>query len=860
MGVTAPGPAGSPTQNSAARDHQQQSPQLQRGRESARTVIIGAGVVGASVAHHLAQLGRTDVIVLDAGPLPRTGGSSSHAPGLVFQTNPSRSMTQLARHTVELWNSLELDGEPCFLPVGGIEVATTPERERELHRRYGFALAAGLDAELLDPIEVGAREPLLDPEQVRLGLHVPTDGVAKSLRAVEAMAREASSRGVEFRGDTMVTGIETADGAVRAVLTDRGRIDCAEVVCCAGIWGPSIGAMVGVTIPVQPLAHQLAWTGPLPELAGARSETEHPILRHQGASLYFRQDHERYAIGSYQHRAIPLRQDEIPTHAQTLGRGGMPTVLPFTPEDFQAPLRDAVRLLPALERAEIADPFNGLFLFTADGMPVIGPSRDVQGFWAAEAVWVTHSGGVGRAVAEWMVEGKPSIDLREADLHRFEPHALSAAYTLARGSQSFREVYDIVHPMQPSEQCRPLRTSPFHRRQEELGAVQLEAAGWERPHWYEANAPLVQELQIPALGIPLAELPERDAWSAQWWSPIIAAEHLAARERVAMVDMTSLATLEVIGPGALAFLQRLTTNQLDRRPGYVTYTLMLDEDGGIRSDLTVARLAPERFQIGSNGPMDLDHLLRRAPDDGSVNIRPTTAETCCIGLWGPRARRVLAALADADVSAEGFGFFRARQMHVGEVPVTALRLSYIGELGWELYTTADMGLRLWDLLWEGGQEHGVLALGRGAFSAMRLEKGYRSWGTDMWAEHTPAQAGLEFAVRRAKGEFLGRAAITAKDGGAAATAPDAPRLTCLVLDQIDQVVLGGEPVLRDGAPIGFVTSAAQGMSIGRSIAYAWMPAASHPGDRVSIGYLDRRYGAEVAEEPLFDPEMTRMRA
>ena len=818
-------------------------------RSSAGTVIIGAGVVGASTAYHLAELGCTDVLVVDAGPLFATGGSSSHAPGLVFQTSPSRTLTQLARVTVDLWRSLELDGEPCYLPVGGIEVATTQQRVRELHRRHGLATAWGLEPELLTPSEVAAYEPLIDPDRVLAGLHVPDDGVGKSVRAVEAMAREAMRHGVAFRGDTEVTGIDVEDGRVVAVRTTRGRIETDRIVCCAGIWGPAIGEMVGEAIPVQPLAHQLAWTDPVPSLADAATETEHPILRHQDASLYFRQNHDRYGIGSYWHRAIPVDVHDIASHDQA---EVMPSVQPFTREDFEGPHREAIELLPELANVDIDDAFNGLFLFTSDGMPVVGPSRTVAGFWVAEAVWVTHSGGVGRAVAEWIVEGRPSIDMRQADIARFEPHALTPAYVRARSSQNFREVYDIIHPAQPSEQCRGLRTSPFYSRQQELGAMFLEASGWERPHWYEANADLVDRLsEVPAIE-SLGSAPLRDEWSSKWWSPIVLAEQRAAREGVAMVDMTPLAKVEVTGSGALDFLQARTTNQLDRAPGYVTYTLLLDGTGGVLSDLTVARLGEDHFQVGTNGPRDLDLLLRQVPQDGSVRIRNITGGTCCIGLWGPLAREVLASVTGDDVSHDGFGFFRARRIRVGAIDVLAMRLSYIGELGWELYTSADLGLALWDALWEAGAAHDVRAVGRGAFDAMRIEKGYRSWGADVWSEHTPEEAGLAFAVRAGKGDFTGRDALL-----------DAPepkqRLLPLVFDNFNDVVLGSEPVLRDGRAIGFVTSAAQGVSVGRSIAYAWLPPDLEPGDRVEVAYLDRRYGAVVETEPLFDPDMTRMR-
>ncbi|HSK97911.1 MAG TPA: FAD-dependent oxidoreductase, partial [Euzebyales bacterium] len=751
--------------------------------------IIGAGVVGASVAYHLAELGWTDVVVVDQGPIPATGGSSSHAPGLVFQTNPSKMMTELARYTVELYTSL--DGpEPAFLQVGGIEVATSPQRLRELRRRHGFATAWGLDAALLSPEEVAAHIPLIDPERIDGGYYVPTDGLAKAVRGVEAMLRSAERRGVRLVGETEVTGFDLRDGRVRAVRSTAGDIVTPAVVCCAGIWGPRVGRMAGVSIPVQPLAHQYAWTTPVAQLAGADREATHPILRHQDASMYMRQSYDTYGVGSYQHRAIPVRTEDIPPAEQATGAGayrGMPSVMAFTPDDFTAPWQDACELLPPLADTKVDTGINGLFLFTHDGAPVVGESREVRGFWVAEAVWVTHSGGIGRALAEWLVDGRSQIDLRGADLHRYEPFQHAPAYVEARGAQNFVEVYDIIHPLQPMEEPRPLRVSPFYLRQREQGAFFLEASGWERPHWFDANADLVHG-PFGGERSEATKIPGRDEWSARYWSPIVGAEHLATRERVALYDMTSLYKLEVTGSGALRFLDGLVTNVIDKPVGAVTYTAMCDDSGGIRSDLTIARLGDTTFQVGANGPLDLDWLERHRPPGEAVAIRNITGATCCLGLWGPRARDVLATVCDDDVSHEAFRFFTVRRLWVGEIPVTALRLSYVGELGWELYTSADHGLRLWDLLWAAGRDHGIFTGGRGAFNALRIEKGYRAWGTDMWAEHTPYEAGLGMFVKPDKGGFVGREALLE----ASARGPRR-RLVCLVLDDPSKVVLGGEP-------------------------------------------------------------------
>ncbi|MEU5208531.1 FAD-dependent oxidoreductase [Streptomyces sp. NPDC020742] len=823
---------------------------------SSRVVVIGAGIVGCSLADELTARGWTDVTVLEQGPLPAPGGSTSHAPGLVFRTGPSRTMTAFAAYTAEKFGALEADGAPCFLPVGGLEIATTEARWADLHRKAGLAVSWGVRGELLTPRQCAQLWPMLDETVLYGGFHTPDDGLARAVPACRAQMARAASRGARFLDRHTVTGIERADGRVTGVVTDRGTFPADHVVSAAGFWGPVIGAMAGVDVPLLPLAHQYATTAPLPELDGAvpapGTEAIRPILRFQDRDLYFREHLDaagggRLGIGSYAHRPLPVdpftvpAYDDLPPSSRLRPNGGnpraMPSSLPFTEEDFAPSWQDGIGLLPALSRSAVADGFNGVFSFTPDGMPLLGESRELRGFWLAEAVWVTHSAGVAKAVAEWMTDGRPELDVHECALHRFEDAQRSPAYIADRGAQSFIEVYDVIHPLQPVAQPRPLRTSPFYPRQQELGAYFLEAGGWERPHWYEANAPLTEGLRLP----------ERDAWSARYWSPIAAAEAKATRERVALYDMTPLRRLEVTGPGALDFLDRMTTNNLRKKAGAVTYTLLLDETGGIRSDLTVARLGPDRFQVGANSPADLDWLLRHAPS--GVQIRDLTSGTCCIGVWGPLARDLVQPLTRDDFSHEGFGYFRTRQTYLGHVPVTAMRLSYVGELGWELYTTADLGLRLWDTLWEAGRAHGVIAAGRSAFNSLRLEKGYRAWGTDMTDEHQPFEAGVGFAVRRDK-EFIGRDALT--------DAPVTRRLTPLLLDDPAAVVLGKEPVFVDGVPAGHVTSAAYGYTLGRCIAYAWLPPLA-TGTGVHIEYFGARVPATVAEEPLFDPKMTRIR-
>ncbi len=814
-----------------------------------RVVIIGAGIVGCSLADELVLRGWSDVTVVEQGRLFRTGGSTSHAPGIIFQTNASKTMQGFATYTIEKAASLELDGRWCLNPVGSLELALTPERLAELHRRRDFAESWGLAGRVIGPDEAAQLWPFIDRSRIVGAYHVPTDGLTDAVRVSEAQARRATATGARFLGEHTVTGIRTDDGRVRGVITDRGEFAADIVVAAAGIWGPRIGAMVGMTTALQPLAHQLTWTTLLPEVQAYAippdREAIHPNIRVQDRDMYFREYPDRLAVGGYGHVPLPVDANDLlhPTEAPV-----MPSVLEFTPETFAETWSWAEELVPALRGAGtgIERGINGIFSFTPDGFPLMGESRDVGGFWLAEAVWLTHALGVGRAMAEWLVDGGSTFDLHECDLNRFEAHQLSPSFIHDRGVQNYVEVYDIVHPLQPMEEPRPLRTSPFYERESELGAYFLEGAGWERPHWYGVNESLLGRYEIPS----------RNAWAAQYWHPIIGAEARATREGVAMYDVTPLKRIAVEGDGAAAFLESLTTNRVDRPVGTVVYSLLLDERGGVRSDLTIARLGEDRFQVGANGPLDLDVFERHAQYDGSVSVRDITSGTCCIGLWGPRARDVLSAVTDADVSNETFPYFRARDIWVGSVPVTALRLSYVGELGWELYTSADMGLRLWDTLWTAGRARGLIAGGRGAFGSLRLEKGYRSSGVDMTTEHDPYEAGLGFAVRMDKGDFVGRDALVGKSADTVQR-----RLVPLLIPDPQAVVMGKEPVHVDGRPAGYVTSAGFGYTIGSAIAYAWLPAAvGRPGQPVTIRYFGDDVPATVAREPLFDPQMLRLRS
>ena len=807
---------------------------------SARVVIIGAGIVGASVAHHLAREGWSDIVIVDQGALWETGGSTAHAPGLVFQHNASRTMTRLAQWSVELYRALELDGLPCYHPVGGIEVATTEERWGELDRRWARARGYGLDAALLSPSEVRERIPLIDADAILGGLLIADDGIAKAVRAAEAMATAGDVRAC---GGCPVTGFRIERGCVRAVETALGTIATDTVVLCAGVWGPKVARLAGVRVPLVPVEHQYAVTAPLAQLEGEAREVVHPILRHQDHAMYFRQQGDAYGIGNYRHEPRLVEPEDL----RAPGAGEQPSVFPFTPEDFQAARREAGRLLPPLRDAALARAFNGVFSFTPDGLPLIGETGAVRGLWLCEAIWVTHAGGAGRALAELMTHGDVHLDMHECDPQRFDGHGLSRAYARARGAQNYREVYDIIHPRQQSGQARGLRRTPFHARQLELGAEFFESAGWERPHWYEANRHLAVDGVRP-----------RSEWAARFWSPIIAAEHVGCRERVGIFDLTPFTKIEVSGPGALSYLQRLAANDVDRRTGTIVYTALLAPRGGIMADLTITRLDEDRFWVvtgGAVGRHDLAWLRRHLPGDGSVHLEDRTSALCCLGVWGPLARELVQSVSEDELGNDAFPYMTARDFHLGYVPVRGLRISYVGELGWEIYAPTEFGGHLWETLWRAGEPLGAVACGGGAYDSLRLEKGYRLWGQDIDEEHNPYEAGLGWVVRLGKGEFVGReAAARIRDRGVRR------RLCCLVADDPSLILVGREPLLDGDRPLGYVTSAGYGATVRQSILYGYLPVShAEVGTTLSVWSDGAAHPVTVSAEPLFDPDSERLR-
>jgi glycine cleavage system aminomethyltransferase T/glycine/D-amino acid oxidase-like deaminating enzyme len=830
--------------------------------DRAQVVVIGAGIVGNSVVHHLARLGWRDILLLDKGPLPDPGGSTGHASNFVFPVDHSREITLLTADSMRQYTELG-----TLTTCGGIELARTPERVQELHRRMSSARAWGIESDLVTPAQVAQDVPFLDPGVVLAGFRTPSVAVVDPLRAGELMRQRAGEAGaLTVAALTEVLGIDTDDGRVRRVRTDRGDVETEYVVVACGVWSPRIARLAGATIPLTPAVHQMIDVGPIAELAATGREIAYPIIRDMDPLMYERQSGPDLEIGSYAHRPILWDPDDIPSAAAA---ALSPTQLPFTPDDFDPQMEAALELFAGiLDRpdAGIRHAINGLLSLTPDGHPLLGETPEVRGLWSAAAVWIKEGPGVGRLIAEWMTEGAPEIDPAAADIARFAPHERTRAHVRARAAEGFNKTYGIVHPREQWSSDRGARRSPFHEREVALGAEFFEVAGWERPQWYGANAPLVAELGVE-------DRPHE--WDARWWSPIINAEHLAMRRRVAMIDLSAFSQFDVRGTGALAYLQHLTVAQMDRPVGRVIYTPVLGPEGGFRSDLTVVRLGGSHFRVvtgGADGARDLAWFRRHLPDEGSVALTDLTSAVCTLGLWGPRARDVLAAVTEDDVSDAAFGFATARELTIGSTPVLALRLSYVGELGWELHAPTESGLRLWDTLVEAGAPHGLVPAGIGVYgTTARIEKGYRLMGHELDAEHGPVEAGLALPGLKSA-DFVGKAAYTkAREGEPEAT------LCTLRLDGardaagLRRYPQGGEPLLTpDGARIvdrrgrpSYVTSAGAAPSLGTHLLMAYLPPwHAVEGEGLLVEYLGERYPVTVARAgraPLFDPDDTRMR-
>ncbi len=809
----------------------------------ARVVIIGGGVGGAAVAHHLARLGERDVVLLERDEL--TSGSTFHSAGLVGQLRSSVSLTRLMMDSVELYRTLDCGWVQC----GGVRLACTPEREQEALRQVAWAKTFGLPLELISAEEARALFPLMSTEGVRCGTYLASDGYLDPSLLTTALVDGARAGGARVFTHTRVTGIDVERAAggrarVRGVQTEWGPIAAEVIVNAGGMFAAEIGRMAGVRVPVVPFAHEYLVTQPFRE----RAAGEHlPTLRDPDLLIYFREEGAGLVMGGYERRSAPWALDERLLDAIPPDFNGR-----LLEEDwprFEEIAENSSRRVPAMDEITVTRLINGPEAFTPDNEFCLGES-EVAGLFVAAgfcAHGLAGAGGIGRVIAEWILAGEPTSDVWEMDIRRFGAQFRSPSYTLKRTKEVYETYYDIRYPGHEREAGRPLRTSSAYSWHAEHGASFGEKSGWERVNWYERNAAAGEESLRPR------------GWAGIHWSAAIGAEHRGTRERAGLFDESSFAKLEIAGPGAAAFLRRLCDNEVAGEIGEISYTQMLNARGGIECDFTVTRVEEELFSIVTGtafGNHDLSWIRRHAPQDASVRCTDVTSRWACFALWGPRAAQILAPLSDEPLD---FPYMAMRELAVGDVPVRALRVTFVGELGWELYCPTEYGAGLWRALWEAGREHGLIAGGYRAIDSLRLEKGYRVWGSDITADETPFQAGLGFCVRRSDGDFIGAEALgVAPDGERHGEEPER-RLRCIVLDDPRSVALGNEPVRIGDQVVGRVTSGGYGYTVERSIAYAYVPAEVALGAAVEIDIFGQWVAGALAREPLLDPKGERVR-
>jgi glycine cleavage system aminomethyltransferase T/glycine/D-amino acid oxidase-like deaminating enzyme len=785
-------------------------------------VVIGGGVMGCSVLYHLAKLGWKDSVLVEQYQL--THGSTWHSAGLVGQLRSSLSLTKMMQYSVGLYAELkELTGnDPGWHQLGGLRLASSQARLEEIRRQASWAKTFGLPMEIVSPQEAQELFPPMSVDGVVAAAFIPDDGYLDPSQLTFALADAARRVGAQIETRTTVNAIEMRDGSVCAVVTDKGRIECEVVVDAAGMYAPELARMVSVDLPIIPYGHQYLITEPFEPALPAL-----PTLRDPDNLIYFRTEVGGLVMGGYERKPAPWALDGIP-------EGFEAKLLPEEWERMEELFTNAIHRVPAMETAEVKKFFNGPEAFTPDADFLLGET-DVPGFWVAAggcAHGLAGAGGIGKVMGEWIVDGKPEWDVWPLDVRRFGRQYRSQAYTLARSYESLSKYYDIKYPGEEKQAGRPLRVSPVYARHKELGAAFGEKGGWERVNWYESNAHTGDESLRPR------------GWAGENWSPAIEVEARAARESAALFDQSSFSKLEVLGPGALAFLERLCANRIDRPVGTIVYTQLLNRAGGIEADLSVVRRADDRFLLVTGtafGNHDRAWIEKHMPRDGSVYVNDVTSSYACLCLWGPRVREVL----DLD-----FAYMQSREITVGDVPCIASRVTYVGELGWELYCAPEYALTLWDTLTVNDV---VTPGGYRAIDALRLEKGYRAWASDLNSETTPDEAGLSFAVKRDKGDFVGRAALASRK--------PTQKLACVVLDDPRAIALGSEPVRVGGELVGRVTSGGYGYAVSASIAFAYVPVAhAEPGTRVEIDIFGEWIAGEVRSDPLYDPSGERVRA
>lgn len=807
---------------------------------SARVVIVGGGIVGCSTAYHLAQLGWKDIVLLERSKL--TSGSTFHAAGLVGQLRTNANITQLLKYSVELYNTLEdkTGLATGWKQNGGLRLACTESRLIELKRQATTAHSFGLEMEIINAMEAQDLWPLMDVSDVVGAAFLPTDGQANPADIAQSLAKGARDSGVAIIEDCNVTGISTRNGRVVGVVTEGGEIATDVVVNCSGQWAGELGRMAGVNVPLVSVEHQYVVTE---QIAGITRGL--PTLRDPDRLTYFKEEVGGLVMGGYEHNPKPWAIDGIP--------GGFNfKLLEPDYEHFEQHMHQAFARVPAMETAGIKELINGPESFTPDGNFILGEAPEVRGFFVGagfNAFGIAAGGGAGKALAEWIVGGEQPMDLWAVDIRRFGPPHMNADWVRSRTLELYGKHYSMAWPHEEHSSGRPLRRSPLYDSLTHQGAVFGEKLGWERPNWFAPSGQSRSDVY---------------SFGRQNWFEAVGEEHRAAREHVALFDQSSFAKFVVSGPDASAALSWICSNRIDRKVGSITYTQMLNRNGGIEADVTVTRTGDGEFYIVTGtgfATHDFSWIERNIPDDLDASLTEVTETYATLALMGPASRDVLIQLTDADLSNGGFPFGTSQEIVLSDVRVLAMRVTYVGELGWELHVPRESAEAVYRRLSEVGQHYGLKNAGYRAIESLRLEKGYRAWGKDIGPDFTPYEAELGWAVKIASDiPFQGREALALQHGTALTR-----RLACFTVDDPSVVLLGRESIYRNDEPVGWLTSGGWGYTVNANIGYGYVRDNNGISD---TDLYDAEYSLEVASErvpcdihakALYDPEMTRIR-
>jgi 4-methylaminobutanoate oxidase (formaldehyde-forming) len=803
---------------------------------AAKHLIIGGGIIGCSTAYHLAKNGETDVVLLEKAAL--TEGATWHAAGLVGQLRSSRNTTRMLKRSVAMYDQLQAETGMSFdwKKVGSLRLAATRERMLEARRLATMARSFDLEMNIITADEAKALFPYIDARGLEGAAFIPSDGHVDPASLCQAVAAGARKYGAQIRQGVRVLDFTVTDGRITEVHTSEGIWQAETVVLAAGMWSRELGAKLGIRVPACAVEHQYIVTEPLPDVELVKGL---PTLRDPERLVYYKPDAGgRLVIGGYEDDTLPFGDKGIPGNF-------VRQLLPDNLERF-APLAElAGQVTPVVNEVGIRTVINGPIPYSADGDFVLGWAPGFRNLMMATGFLygIAAGGGAGEMIAEWIVRGQPSLNLWPLDVRRFGPHHGTKAFMYPRAVEHYAHHYKMRYPGQEHKTARNLRLSPLYERLKERGAVYGSRNGWERPLWFAPEGvPAVDQLDFLDPG----------------WHRHAAEEHRAVREGVVLIDQTSFSKMELIGPGALALLQRICGANMDRPDGSVIYTQLCNDWGGIEADLTITRLGRDHFYIVTGsafGTHDADWIRRQMPEDGSVHLIDMTSARAVINLCGPKARAVLEKVAEEDVSNAAFPFATARNITVGAAPVRAVRIGFVGELGWELHVPTEFGLHVYDTLRAAGEEFGIRDAGYRAIDTLRLEKGYLYWSSDISPDYTPYEAGLGFRVHlKSKGDFRGRAALEAQK-----TAGTTRRLCTFVTDR-KLPLYGGETILQGGRVVSLASSAGFGHTVGKMIIFGYLATEDLAADGFEVEVFGDRFPVTRVEGPLYDAANHRLKS